>query len=365
MTAADKNSYLYTVDIKIIKYKLQFKRAAGTSRGILRHKNTWFIKLFDSHNSQEYGLGEINMFEGLSYDDRADFYLKLEDLEQYPDKYINSKGLENLCTFPAIRFGLEIAMLDYEQNKERILFPSNFTKGKDGIPINGLIWMGEKAFMLEQIEKKIDQGFRCLKMKIGAIDFQSELAILKSIRQKFSAKDLELRLDANGAFDIHSALQNLQQLSQFEIHSIEQPIKQGQILEMARLCKESSIPIALDEELIGIHDYQLKEELLQGIKPQYIIIKPSLVGGFSASEEWIKLAKSMGVGWWITSALESNIGLNAISQWTYQLNTPHYQGLGTGQLFTNNITSPLVIRGERLFYNPEVFWRTQDLFNKK
>ncbi len=352
------------MEIEIIKYKLQFNRAAGTSRGILKQKNTWFISVFESHNPQKYGLGEINMFEGLSYDDRDDFYVKLKDLERYPDKYVKSNNLDNLNSFPAIRFGLEMALLDFKRNKNRILFSSDFTDGKTGIPINGLIWMGEKDFMLKQIGEKIDQGFRCLKMKIGAIDFQTELAILKKIREKYSIKDLELRVDANGAFDEKSAIQKIQQLSQFKIHSIEQPIKQGQTNKMAQLCKETSIPIALDEELIGINDYQLKEELLQHIKPQYIIIKPSLVGGFAASEEWIALAKKMDMDWWVTSALESNIGLNAIAQWTYQLNTTHYQGLGTGQLFTNNIPSPLVIRGERLFYNPEALWQTHNLFNK-
>ncbi|NOR87619.1 MAG: o-succinylbenzoate synthase [Bacteroidales bacterium] len=341
--------------ISIIKYPLYFKQAAGTSRGVLHKKNTWFIKVFEPVEPQEYGIGEINMFEGLSYDSRPDFYDKLKEMEQYPQIYIDNPN-ENLIEYPAIRFGLDTAILDFQQRRNRILFPSDFTKGDKGIPINGLIWMGDYSFMKTQIKQKLDAGFRCLKMKIGAINFETELDILKSIRQEYKEQDLELRVDANGAFDTDTAMDKRQRLAPYHIHSIEQPIKQGQWEFMAELCKSSPIDIALDEELIGIHDLKKKKELLEKIRPQYIILKPALTGGFAASQEWINLANDHSIDWWITSALESNIGLNAIAQWTYQLKTTNYQGLGTGQLFTNNINSPLKIKGDHLYYQASAEW---------
>lgn len=343
------------MNISIIKYPLEFKRPAGTSRGILKTKDTWFIKVYEDHNPDNYGLGEINMFKGLSSEDSPEFYEILVDMEKKPHLYLEDlHGI--LVDFPSIRFGLEMAMIDFQRDKNQILFPSKFTKGEEGIPINGLIWMGEEAFMKEQIKLKIESGFRCLKMKIGAIHFDTELAILKSIRKEFGPKDLELRVDANGAFSPYTALKKLDQLSKFDLHSIEQPIRQGQIKEMSFLCKETMLPIALDEELIGVKTKGDKEQLLSDIQPQYIILKPSLLGGFKASEEWINLAKTSQADWWITSALESNIGLNAIAQWTYALKTKKYQGLGTGSLFNNNIASPLQINGERLCYQPELDW---------
>ena len=341
--------------IQISKYPLYFKQAVGTSRGILKKKNTWFIKLSHSNSPENFGLGEINMFEGLSSDYTPEFYSKLNEIELNPQLYLYDIH-ESLKTFPSIRFGLEMAMLDYKNQKNRILFPSEFTQEKEGIPINGLIWMGTKEFMLQQIKSKLDVGFRCLKMKIGAINFDEELAILKSIRNEFKESDLELRVDANGGFNMSDALHKLQQLSNLQIHSIEQPIKQGQLKNMSSLCRNTPLPIALDEELIGINDIQKKAELLSQIKPQYIILKPALTGGFKASQEWIDLAGKSNISWWITSALESNIGLSAIAQWAYQLNTNNYQGLGTGQLFTNNINSPLYISGEKLFYSLSRKW---------
>lgn len=341
--------------IHIQKYPLYFKRPAGTSRGVLKTKNTWFVRVFEENNPQEFGLGEINMFEGLSDDDRPEFYEKLIEVQENPELYLNDFHAK-LIDFPAIRFGLETAVLDFQKTRNRILFPSNFTKGEDGIPINGLIWMGEEAFMKEQIKAKIESGFRCLKMKIGAINFDNELAILKSIRKEYSKEDLELRVDANGAFASEEAIRKLDQLSKLQLHSIEQPIRQGQLEAMRKLCVQTPLAIALDEELIGVNDLMKKKDLLSFIKPQYIILKPALTGGFQASKEWIDIAEKLDIAWWITSALESNIGLNAIAQWTYSLNTNNYQGLGTGQLFTNNISSPLQITGERLFYRPELDW---------
>jgi len=343
------------IKISIKKHQLIFKRASGTSRGILHKKNTWFIKVFQEEKPGIFGLGEINMFEGLSYDYRDDFYEQLKVLEQKPDEFINNYG-DTLQEFPAIRFGLETALQDYHQHQNRILYPSAFTRGKEGIPINGLIWMGDISFMQEQIKQKIEDGFRCIKLKIGAVNFDEEIAILKQIRQKFNEHDLELRVDANGAFSFEEAPQKLKQLSQLKLHSIEQPIKQGNWEQMAQLCATTPLPIALDEELIGIHSRKQKQEMLTAIVPQYIILKPALVGGFSASEEWIKLANDNHIGWWITSALESNIGLNAIAQWTFQLHSKQFQGLGTGQLFTNNISSPLQTQGDELYYHPSLNW---------
>jgi L-alanine-DL-glutamate epimerase-like enolase superfamily enzyme len=247
-------------------------------------------------------------------------------------------------------------MLSLQSKTPFELFPSKFTESKDAISINGLIWMGAESFMKQQIKDKLKAGFSVIKMKIGAIDFNTEIALLKNIRKEYSSKEIELRVDANGAFSPKNALEKLKILSDFEIHSIEQPIKQGQFDEMAALCDKTPIPIALDEELIGVFDVTKKQEMLQIIKPQYIILKPSLVGGFKSSEEWIKLAENQQIGWWITSALESNIGLNAIAQWTYTLQTKMPQGLGTGSLFTNNMVSPLEVKSGCLYYNNNKKW---------
>ena len=335
-----------------LKYILQFKQPSGTSRGILTQKETCFIVIT---NNDKRGIGECAVLRGLSIDDRPDF----EDKLKWVCKNI-TKGLDNLMNelveFPSIQFGLEMAFLSLQSDDEFVLFPSAFTQGIASIPINGLIWMGTKAFMKQQIQDKIETGFSCIKMKIGAIDFKTELELLKSIRDEFSVKDIELRVDANGAFSATEALEKLQQLSEFNLHSIEQPIQHGQFEDMARLCKKSPLPIALDEELIGVNSVTKKEELLQTINPQYIILKPSLIGGYMRSEEWIKIANKQNINWWITSALESNIGLNAIAQWTYTLNNTMPQGLGTGSLFTNNFLSPLHIEMGTLQYEPKQKW---------
>jgi o-succinylbenzoate synthase len=334
------------------KYILNFKQPSGTSRGVLTQKETWFIVIT---NNNKRGIGECGMFRGLSIDDRPDF----EDKLKWVCKNI-SKGLDNLVNelveFPSIQFGLETAFLSLQSEDEFELFPSMFTQGEASININGLIWMGDKQFMKQQIKSKIEAGFSCIKMKIGAIDFKTELELLKSIRDEFSVKDIELRVDANGAFSPSEALEKLQQLSQFNLHSIEQPIKQGQFSDMARLCESTPLPIALDEELIGINTVTKKEELLQTIHPQYIILKPSLIGGFKRSNQWIETAESHNIKWWITSALESNIGLNAIAQWTYTLNNTMPQGLGTGSLFTNNFLSPLKVENATLRYEQKQQW---------
>jgi o-succinylbenzoate synthase len=333
-------------------YRLEFKQASGTSRGILKSKETWFIKIEDEHAT---GFGECGMFRGLSCDDRPDFESKLKWVCHHIDLGLEQLLIE-LIDFPSIQFGLEMAFLDLLSDSSNVLFPSKFTSGKGSIPINGLIWMGDEQFMKSQIRSKIDAGFDCLKIKIGAIDFDTELSLIKAIRKEYDVETIELRVDANGAFSPLEAMEKLKRLSDFNLHSIEQPIRQGQFDAMAELCAHAPLPIALDEELIGIHDVTKRGLLLQTINPQYIILKPTLVGGFSGSQSWIDLAEKQSVDWWITSALESNIGLNAIAQWTYQLNVNRPQGLGTGALYTNNIEAPLKIYNGRLIYAPSVKW---------
>ena len=334
------------------KYTLNFKVPSGTSRGIMTQKETWYIIL---KNDDAFGIGECGILRGLSVDDRPDYEQQLA----WTCANINldkEELLHQLREFPSIQFGVEQALLSLKSNNPFELFPSGFTQKELPIPINGLIWMGDEAYMLKQLEQKLKDGFGCIKMKIGAIDFEKETAILKSIRDNFSSEEIELRVDANGAFLPEEAMGKLERLSEFKIHSIEQPIKAGQWDEMAKLCEKTPLPIALDEELIGVFDVTEKTKLLQTIQPQYIILKPSLVGGIKGSREWITLAQKQNMGWWITSALESNIGLNAIAQFTYALNTTMPQGLGTGSLFTNNIGSPLEVTEGKLFYRQSNVW---------
>jgi L-alanine-DL-glutamate epimerase-like enolase superfamily enzyme len=292
----------------------------------------------------------------LSCDDRPDFDNKLDWVCKNIELGLDAL-LDELSEFPAIQFGLETAFLDFNSNKSFVLFPSKFTEGQAEIPINGLVWMGNTDFMKSQIYSKLASGFDCIKIKIGALDFDTEFKLLESIRKEYDANTIEIRVDANGAFSTNEALEKLKRLSDLQLHSIEQPIASGQIEAMAELCSNSPLPIALDEELIGINDVTKRNYLLQTINPQYIILKPTLVGGFSGSQSWIDLAESLSVGWWVTSALESNVGLNAIAQWTYQLNVQRPQGLGTGALFTNNLVSPLKIINGRLAYEPSNKWK--------
>ena len=332
----------------MIKHILNFKRPSGTSRGVLTSKETFFLVI---EQEEKKGIGECNLFRGLSADNVPDYEAKLQWVEQH--LHLGEKALlEELKTFPSIQFGVEQAFRSVVAPHWYELFPSNFTKGKDAIPINGLIWMGSPDFMKTQIKEKLAQGFRCIKMKIGAIDFEEEYRILKALRNEFSASDIEIRVDANGAFQANEALRYLERLATLQLHSIEQPICAGQWEAMAELCEQTPLPIALDEELIGIFTREEKQRLLREIQPQYIILKPSLIGGYSGSEEWITLAETLGIGWWVTSALESNIGLNAIAQWTYTLRNPMPQGLGTGTLYTNNIPFPLYVENGHIGFNP-------------
>ncbi len=336
-------------------HRFEFERPAVTSRGILQKKDVFFLILYDSNNPEIVGIGECSVFPGLSMDDVDGFEKKLNHIVEKINvgKFNFKIPLHN---WPSINFALEIALKDLENGGSKILYPSSFTQGKNAIPINGLIWMGNKKELNQQIKEKLRKGFRCLKIKIGAIDFNDEYEILSYLRNKFRKEDLEIRLDANGAFSPKEAPDIINLLAELEIHSIEQPIMPAQLEEMAIICEKSPIPVALDEELIGKYPIENKLQLLKIIKPQYIVLKPGMLGGIKACEEWIKLANEMDIGWWITSSLETNIGLNAIAQWTYTLFSPMHHGLSTGALFKNNIHSPLALTKEKLYYFPRKNW---------
>lgn len=329
---------------KYSRYLLEFKRPSGTSRGVLHEKETFILEI--SENGKK-GIGECAVFRGLSFDDKPEYEQQLQWLCENIDKdreFLKAK----LKAFPSIWFGYEQAVFNLKHG-DHLYFPSDFTEGKKPIIINGLIWMGDIQYMEEQIQDKLEKGFHCIKLKIG-VNWKSEHEVLQKLRQKFSKETLELRVDANGGFTKEEAKIVLQQLADLKIHSIEQPIKAGNWGEMAELCTETPTPIALDEELIGIIDFSEKKKLLETIKPQYIILKPALVGGFEGCDEWISLAEQLNIGWWITSALESNIGLNAIAQYTFIKNNEMPQGLGTGGLFTNNFATQLELKGEELYF---------------
>lgn len=327
---------------------LHFKQPAGTSRGVYTTRHSWFVTLTDSEGNS--GVGECAPLPNLSCDDIPEYY----DILYGFAKNLCDNGelsINDLRHYPSMLFGLETALMSLRPNIHH-MFDTPFAKGKEGIPINGLVWMGSYEEMLPRMEEKLKLGFRCVKIKIGAIDFYDELRLLALIRKRFSKETIELRVDANGAFAPSEALKKIEQLSRYDIHSIEQPIKQGQWEAMARLCKSASLPIGLDEELIGINDIEKKEELFDVIRPQYVVLKPSLHGGMVGTREWIKLAEHRGIGSWITSALESNIGLNAIALLCADVYGPKItfpQGLGTGQLFTDNVPMPLKICGDELW----------------
>lgn len=328
-----------------VKYDLVFHQAAKTSRNTLHKKPSYFFRLNDPESGQT-GWGECSLIPGLSIDDPKAIEDQLKAFKHEPDfqKIANFRNAD----LPALQFGLETLVRSIQAPSPFYLFDSSFARRASGIAINGLIWMAEDAVILEQMHARAKEGFRILKMKIGAQDFQRELQLLKHIRSEFHMDEFELRLDANGAFSPNEALKKLELLAPFGIHSIEQPIRQGQHTAMAELCAKSPIPIALDEELIG---QTPRRELLETIAPQYLILKPSLIGGLAVAEQWVTLAKDQNIGWWATSALESNIGLNAIAQWCAAQDTSLPQGLGTGRLFTNNIPSPLEVKNAELWLN--------------
>lgn len=351
---------LKDIQFTYVPHLLQFRFEAGTSRGVLTEKKIFLVKAFETGNPQFIGWGEAAPLVKLSIDDIPDFEIQLgilcKNLSGVSIPANESSILKWVRDYipsllPSIRFAFETALLDLMHHGLKMIFDTAFFRNKNRIPINGLIWMGAKDFMLEQIDKKLAEGYSCIKMKIGAIDFDQECELLGYIRRKFDSSKITLRVDANGAFTPEEALMKLEKLASFDLHSIEQPIKQGQIEEMSVLCRQSPLPIALDEELIGIHEIEDKKKLLELIKPKFIILKPTLVGGIVSCREWINLAESMGIVWWVTSALESNIGLNAIAQYTstYEIKMPH--GLGTGQLYHNNFDSPLTITKGYLEYD--------------
>jgi o-succinylbenzoate synthase len=335
------------------KYILHFKQPSGTSRGVLTDKETWFLVL---EKEGKKGIGECGILRGLSADDRPDYEEKLQWVCQ--NIHLGEEKLwQELMEFPSIQFGVEMAFLSLKSKNPFVLFPSKFTSGEKSIVINGLVWMGDEAFMKRQIEDKIAEGFTCIKMKIGAIDFDKELALLRFIRQNFDEKTIEIRVDANGAFSENEALDKINQITGFKLHSIEQPIQKNHTDTMSVLCKSTNLPIALDEELIGVFSLEEKEQLLKKIQPQYIILKPSFIGGFRGTLEWISLAEKFNIGWWITSALESNVGLNAIAQFTFLQHNLMPQGLGTGSLYTNNFDCPLQVFQGQLWYQNELDWK--------
>jgi o-succinylbenzoate synthase len=334
-------------------YQLQFKNPVLTSRGSMAVKNGYYLFISDGVNT---GTGECSFIEGLSIDRLDNYEEKLSQLCTAIETR-QSELFPDFSLYPSISFGYECALLDLQNGGKKILFESSFTSGAKSIPINGLVWMGNKDFMQQQIAQKLHDGFTCIKMKVGAIDFEEEVSLLEYIRKLYPKQKIEIRLDANGAFHPNEAFRKLEILSAYHIHSIEQPIKPGQPSAMKELCNNPPIPIALDEELIGPYDWEKASELLEIIRPQYIILKPSLLGGFKVCDMWIQIAGQNKIGWWATSALESNIGLNAIAQWVFTKKNPMVQGLGTGSLYTNNVNCPLAIEGGMLHYRKETVWQ--------
>lgn len=334
--------------LAIAPYMLKFKQPAGTSRGVLTEKPTYLIKIYDEHNPEVYGLGECAVFPGLSPE--ADHRYEYKLIELLANIAIGRPT--DLTHHSSIQYGLEQALRDYSGGGHGIYYPSKFIEGQGEIIINGLVWMGSYDEMLDRLETKIRDGFRCIKIKIGAIDLQEELSLIRKIRDRYDVHDVMIRVDANGGFNMDTVLPVLKRLADFGVHSIEQPIAPGDNELMRFLCDVSPLPIALDESLIGVVGSERKACLLQEIKPAYIILKPALCGGFSGAEEWISMAERLGIGWWITSALESNIGLNALAQWTATLGVDKPQGLGTGNLYINNFHTPIRTDGQRLHYDP-------------
>lgn len=335
--------------IEIIPRLLHFKRPAGTSRGIYTTRKVWYVRLTSPDQPERVGIGECAPLPKLSCDDIPDYEQVLSTICREVELSDGELNMDEILKYPSIAFGLETAFRHFEAGT--LAFEKTpFSQGKEGITINGLVWMGNYQYMYNQIKDKIENGFRCIKLKIGAINFEEELELLRYIRRQFSSGDIELRVDANGAFSTQEALPKLIRLSELDLHSIEQPIAPGNWEAMARLVEKSPIPIALDEELIGSNEPQQQRELLETIRPHYIIIKPSLHAG---RDNWVLQAERLGIGWWATSALESNIGLNAIAQWvsTFNINLP--QGLGTGMLFTKNVELPLGIEKDALWYYPD------------
>ena len=372
---------MYKIDIS--ERTLHFKQPAGTSRGVYTTRHSYYLTLTSDELPGVEGVGECATLPDLSCDAKPEYEMTLRQVCQMVEQ-MGRIPYDMIRAYPSITFGLETAFASFFDAAKKFLeivpaegassssemlkqkgvsvpagmenltdlFDSPFGKGEEGITINGLVWMGTYEEMLARLEEKLQAGFHCVKLKIGAIDFFKELDLIKRIRDVYTQEQVELRVDANGGFLPENAMSQLEALAKYDIHSIEQPIKQHQWPKMAQLCRETPLPIALDEELIGVNVRSMKEALLDTIRPQYIILKPSLHGGIYGCNEWIQLASQRGIGSWITSALESNIGLNAIAHYAAKVYGPNVempQGLGTGQLFTDNIPMPLEIKGEKIF----------------
>ncbi|MGB3852721.1 MAG: o-succinylbenzoate synthase [Tunicatimonas sp.] len=351
-------------------HTLRFTFSAGTSRGVMTTRPTHYLVL---EQNGRRGVGECAPLAGLSEDDVPNLPMMIDLVRQRLEKRPVPRSAQEAfqwvqdavpANLPSVRFGAETALLDLLHGGRRLLFPSVMHPDFTPVPINGLVWMGDPAFMQQQIDDKLEQGFRCIKLKIGAIDFSKELRLLQGIRKRYSRDMVSLRVDANGAFSPAKAMDKLKRLAKLDVHSIEQPIAPGQPEAMAALCRNSPVPIALDEELIGVHTSKERAQLLDTIQPQYIILKPTLLGGLAAADDWVMLAENRGIGWWVTSALESNVGLNAIAQWVslYEPTVP--QGLGTGQLYHNNVDAPLYIDRGYLHYDPAGAW-DESFFNPR
>ncbi len=339
-----------TMRITLHTRTLHFKQPAKTSRGQYTSRISRYVVI---ESGGVRGVGECATLPDLSCDERPDYDVLLR---QFCDAIERTERIpyEALRPYPSMLFGIETAFAQLAAGGSPALFDTPFARGEVGIPTNGLVWMGSYDQMLARMQEKLDLGFRCIKLKIGAIDFGKELELLRIIRSAFPKDRVELRVDANGAFAPNEAMVRLERLARYDLHSIEQPIRQHQWADMARLCQESPIAIALDEELIGVNIPSEKERLLDTIHPQYVVLKPSLHGGMMGCEEWVSMAKRRGIGSWMTSALESNVGLNAIAHLaahTYGTDDIMPQGLGTGQLFTDNIDMPIALRGERMYYD--------------
>ncbi|WP_400190286.1 o-succinylbenzoate synthase [Hymenobacter sp. B81] len=361
MFASGSTCLLMALQLTYSRRALRFNFAARTSRGALAEHEAWYLHLHDPAQPGRVGLGEAAPLAGLSPDYGSGFEPALRELcgrfnaagYAQPPAAGDIVGAE----WPALRFGLETAALDWAAGGRRLLFDNAFSRGEQGLPINGLVWMGEADFMQEQIQQKLAEGYRCLKLKIGGLDFDTECALLAGIRAVAGPGELVLRVDANGAFTPEQAPARLARLATFDLHSIEQPIRPGQPAALAQLCRTAPVPVALDEELIGVTDPARQAALLDQVCPAYVVLKPTLLGGLAAAERWIELATARGIGWWMTSALESNVGLNAISQFTARYPLAGFaQGLGTGQLYHNNVASPLRVAGGYLHYEAHAGW---------
>lgn len=332
------------------RYELDFRFLARTSREAMRHRHTYFIRLI--HQDGRQGIGEAGLFAGLSHDDRPGFEDKLTEVCRDVERYVAEPTL--LAEWPAIRMGLQCAVAA-ANGSDTVLYDSPWTRGETSLMINGLVWMGSIEEMTRRVVEKVEAGFKCVKIKIGAQDFDSELRLIGLVREL--APETEIRLDANGAFRPSEALRRLDRLARFDIHSVEQPVRQGRWTDMAEICRESPIAIALDEELIDLVDSDMRRRMIETLRPRYIILKPTLTGGFDVCDEWIRLAGETGAGWWATSALETNIGLNAIAQWVALKDNEMPQGLGTGQIYQNNIEGPVYLDGCSLRFDPEARWK--------